>query len=352
MARGSGGPVSRPRQINGDEARQGRRRAKAGGVEVVVGTISTDDLDRDRLDRLRHMRISVRQASVGELVREDAARVQASVPFRSENVDRDGFSVIVGLLVAFYYDSGRVDPLRALRRSNVDTYLMSRSRPTRRTLRYLLYAAGRVWYPHEYPPAQTLDAPRKIRTTPATSEEIAALHRVALILGEKWGSALTLLVDLMYGVGARPDELKHLRRRDIRIERHHGQRWVVVSLQTPKTAPRDVPVIDEQIGNRLERYVATARHEHLLAFGSAPTVERNGINRVNDRLAERHQPERLNARALRHAWMAEVMQVVPVSEFCYLAGVTSLHHMRDLDVIAHATGAIDEITAYFLEESE
>ena len=125
MARGSGGPASRPRQINGDEPRQRRRPAKAGVAEVVVGTISIDGLDGDRLDRLRHMGISVRQASVGELVREDAARVQASVPFRSENVDRDGFSVIVGLLVAFYYDSGRVDPLRALRRSNVDTYLMS-----------------------------------------------------------------------------------------------------------------------------------------------------------------------------------------------------------------------------------
>ena len=71
--------------------------------------------------------------------------MQASVPFRSEQVDRDGFSVIVGLL-AFYYDSRRIDSLRALRRSNVDTYLMSRSRPNRRTLRYLLYAASRVWY--------------------------------------------------------------------------------------------------------------------------------------------------------------------------------------------------------------
>lgn len=119
----------------------------------------------------------MRKAADGELVREDAARVQASVPFRSENVDRDGFSVIVGLLVAFYYDSGRVDPLRALRRSNVDAYLMSRNRPTRRTARYLLYAAGRAFCPNEYPPALRLDAPRKIRTAPATSEEIAALYR-------------------------------------------------------------------------------------------------------------------------------------------------------------------------------
>ena len=39
---------------------------------------------------------------------------------------------------------------------------------------------------------------------------------MALTLGEKWVSAVTLQVDVMYGVGARPEELKHLRRRDIR----------------------------------------------------------------------------------------------------------------------------------------
>ena len=71
--------------------------------------------------------------------------------------------------------------------------------------------------------------------------------------------------------------------------------------------------------------MAIAHHEHLLAFGAAPTVERNGINRINDQLAERQQPERLKARALRHAWMEESCRGVPVSEFCYIAGVTSLY---------------------------
>ncbi|UAK36970.1 hypothetical protein K8O93_17450 [Gordonia bronchialis] len=352
MARGKGGPTPQPQPNDRGGKRATDRRVRHDKSEVVVGTISTDGLDVDRLNRLRGMGIKVRQATVGESVREAAARVQASVPFRSEIVDRDAFGAIVHLLVAYYHDTGRVDPLRALRRSNVDAYLMSRNRPARRTLRYLLYTAGRVWYPHEYPPAFTLDAPRQIRTAPATDEEIDALYRVALTLGEKWEPALTVLVDLMYGVGARPEELKHLRREHIRVERHHGERWVVVTLQTPKTAPRDVPVLDEQIGRELEYYAANARHDLLLAFGSAPTVERNGINRVNDRLAERGQPERLNAQALRHAWIQEIVQLVPVSEFCYLAGVTSLHHMSDLDVVADATGDINEITAHFLEDGQ
>lgn len=352
MARNNGGPVPPRGRASDDNPTASKKRTPASSSELVVGEISADGLDPARLKRLGALGIKVRQPEVGELVRDAAVLVQASVPPRSENTDRDAFTVVAHLLVAYYYDTGRVDPLRALRRSNVDAYLMSRNRASRRTLRYLLYAAGRVWYPHEYPPAFTLDAPRKIRTAPATSEEIAALHRVALTLGEKWEPALILLVDLMYGVGARPEELKHLRRRDIRVERHHGQRWVVVTLQTPKTAPRAVPVIDDRIAKRLERYTANARHDHLLAFGSVATVERNGINRVNDRLAERGQPERLNAQALRHAWMQEVVQLVPVSEFCYLAGVTSLQHMSDLDVITDATGDIDEITSYFLEESQ
>lgn len=204
----------------------------------------------------------------------------------------------------------------------------------------------------EYPPALTLDAPRQVRTTAATSEEIAALHRAALTLGEKWGTALTVLVDLIYGAGARPAELKHLRRGDIRIERHHGQRWVVVTLQTATSTPRDVPIIDSQIGQRLEHYIATARHDRLLAFGAAPTVERNGINRVNERLAERGLPERLNAQALRHAWMKDLVQVLPVSEFCYLSGVTSLNHMHYLGAIVNTTGDIDAITGYFVEDSK
>lgn len=318
---------------------------------MVVGTISTDGLDQDRLDALRAMGISVRQAAVGEMVREGAARVQATVPFRSENVDRDAFTVIVGLLVAFYYESGRVDPLRALRRSNVDAYLTGRRRPSRRTLRYLLYAAGRVFYPNEYPPALTLDAPRQVSTPPATPGEISALYRVALTLGDKWGPGLTLLVDLLYGVGARPAELKHLRRRDVRVERHHGRRWVVVTLQTPQSEPRDVPVLDERTGERIERYVAQSRHDHLLALGRNATVERNGINRINERLAERQQPERIDAKALRHAWMQEIACQLPLAHFCYLAGVNNVVRLDRLTIDTYVAGDLDTITSYLTEDN-
>ncbi|OZC33058.1 site-specific integrase [Gordonia polyisoprenivorans] len=161
-----------------------------------------------------------------------------------------------------------------------------------------------------------------------------------------------ILLDLMVGAGVRPEELKHLRRSDVRIERHHGRRWVIVTLQTPRTDPRDVPILDNEISDRLERYVADARHDHLLAFGSNPTVERNGINRVNDRLAEREQPERVNSKALRHAWMREAAGVFPVDQFCYLAGIRSLSHVDELDLVTDSTGAIDEITAYLVDGAE
>lgn len=349
MARGKGGPTPQPQPNDPGGKRATGRRLRHDKSEVVVGTISTNGLDIDRLNRLRGMGIKVRQPEVGESVREDAARVQASVPFRSEIVDRDAFGSIVHLLVAYFYDCGRVDPLRALRRSNIDSYLSTRARPTRRTVRYLLYAAGRSFHPNEFPPASTLDAPRQNRTPPTTPEEIAALYRVALTLGEKWSPTLTVLLDLIYGAGARPQELKHLRRSDVRIQRHHGQRWVIVTLQTPRTDPRDVPIIDKQISDRLERHVADARHDHLLAFGSNPTVERNGINRVNDRLAERHLPERLNAKALRHAWMRKAAGVLPVDQFCYLAGIRTLSHVDELDLVTDSTGAIDEITSYLVD---
>lgn len=354
MARAKGGPVH-PRKVQGTNAKIAAPQhipLATQADRIIVADIAVDDLDAARLDRLRSLQVKVRQPAVAEVVRECAARVQASVPYRSVGTDRDGFTCVLQLLVAYYYDSGRVDPLRALRRSNIDSYLSTRNRPTRRTVRYLLYAAGRKFHPNEFPPASTLDAPRQNRTSPATQEEIAALYRVALTLGEKWGPALTVLLDLMVGAGARPEELKHLRRSDVRVERHHGQRWVIVTLQTPRTDPRDVPIIDKEISDRLERYVADARHDHLLAFGSNPTVERNGINRVNDRLAERDQPERVNSKALRHAWMREAAGVFPVDQFCYVAGIRSLSHVDELDLVTDSTGTIDEITSYLVDGAE
>lgn len=347
MARATGGPVH-PRRAQGTNAKIAPPQhipLTAQADRIIVADIPVDDLDAARLERLRGLQVKVRQPAVAELVRECAARVQASVPYRSEGTDRDGFTCVVQLLVAYYYDSGRVDPIRALRRTNVDAYLTSRKRPTRRTIRYLLYAAGRVFAAQEFPPAQILDAPRQTRTTAATPEEITALYRVAVTLGDKWQPALTLLLDLIYGTGARPQELKHLRRSDVRVEHLHGVRWVVVTLQTPSTQPREVPVLDPETADRIERYVGSAPHEHLLAFGRTPTVERNAVNRVNDRLAERRQPERIDSKAVRHAWMTRIARLVRIDQFCYLAGLRTLEHIRDLELIGPTTADLAGITA-------
>ncbi|MGW0039316.1 tyrosine-type recombinase/integrase [Gordonia sp. NPDC003376] len=318
-------------------------------MSVVVEDLRVDNLDADRLDTLREVGIRARQPHVADLVREAAARAQVSTPWRSEDVDIEGFRAVVHLLIAFYYETHTVDARRALRRANVDYYLEQRFRPTRRTTRYLLYAAGRVLYPREYPPAATVDAPRQERTRPATENQIDALYRVAATLSDKWRPALVMIVDLIVGVGARPEELKVLRRCDIRIENHHGERWVVVTLQTPKTQPRDVPVLDADIARRIEHYVVNARHDYVMAFGSNPRVERNAINRVNDRLLERGHAERVNSKALRHRWMQEMAQLLPLEAFCRLAGLKHIPPMAELGLVDAGSGDLTAVTAYLVE---
>ena len=340
MARTAGAPA--PRQSR-TEVAPGRVAVSLDGAAVLP--LSVEGLDPERLTRLRGVGVRLRQPAVAELVREQAARAQASTPPVTQDSDREAMRVIVHLLADSFYRTGEVDPRRALRRASVDSYLMERKREVRRTVRWQLYSAGRALYPGEYPPALVVSAPRHIPTPPCTDRDVQALYTVARSLSPRWRAALTLLLDLIGGVGARPSELKHLRRGDVWTASLNGQMWTLVRLQTPSSPARVVPVWDRAIATRLERYAHDAPHEHLLALGREPAVERNGVNRINSRLTELGYPERLDAKALRNRWLRQMAEALPIAPFMRIAGVGSMPRAVDIGVDHRSGGDLASIAA-------
>ncbi|WP_132992694.1 hypothetical protein [Gordonia zhaorongruii] len=280
--------------------------------------------------RLRLVGVRVRQPQIEKLVREQACRAIATVPFKSDLVDIEAVRVTIHLLISHYYRTGKVDARRALRRRAIDEYLLSQKSGMSRMTRHRLYTVGRALYPNEFPPALVIGAPSTPFTPPATADEVATLYSIARSLNPKWRSAMMILLDLSVGVGARAPELKQLRRSEIRTETVRGRRRTLVVLQTAASEARVVPVADPAIATRIEDYAHTCPHERLLAFGSHPSVERNAINRVNERLRERGHSERIDVRALRQAWLQRMATVLPVEQFLYVAGLRRLDMPREL----------------------
>lgn len=314
MARVSGRPVAPPKSLSQEASPDA---IFAAGLPT---SISLDGLDKERLARLRKVKVKVRQPAIAELVREQAVRAQASTPFVSDESDRECVRTIIKLFMDTYYRTGQVDPRRALRRSSIDRYLTEGSGEVHRTVRWHLYVVGRVFYPREFPPAAGLTAPRMVMTRPTSTRDLRALYSLSLTLNPKWSAVLRMLLDFIVGVGARSAELKYLTRTDIAVQVINGRRWVLVRLHTPKTPPRIVPVWDPAIAERIERYAAESPHRHLMAFGQEPTVERNAINRVNDKIADLGYEERLDAKALRNRWLVQMAGMLPLTQFLAIAG--------------------------------
>lgn len=346
MGRVRGGPaVQQPAESTAQQS--GLSLVSLDGAHIVE--IGLAGLDRARLESMREAGIRLRQPAVGEMVREAAARAQALTPFTSEQSDVECFRGIVRLFVAYFYQTGFVDARRALRRTNVDRYLVENSLHTRRTARWQLYKAGRAMYPNEFPPANVVEAPRLTATPPSTDADVAALYSIARTLNPHWRQVLVCVLDFIGGVGARPSELKHLRRDDVTVEMLDGRAWTVVTLHTPSRSPRRVPVWDQHLAGRIQDHAAHARHGHVMAFGSSPTVQRNAVNRINERLAERGYAERIDSKALRNRWLGEIVGILPMGQFLQVAGlattvrvdevITDLREFDDLDSIAAAFAA-------------
>lgn len=304
-----------------------------------------DGVDRDRYERLMNRRPRVRNPEVGKVALEAAARFQASRPFVSEAVDRELVSALTQFLVHTHHETGTVDLYRALRRPTVTRYLGTRKSSVPRTVRYYLHSAGRVLHPAEFPTGNGDVMYRGELSAPATAENIRALRAAAPSLSPKWERTLQLIVEVVLACGARVSELKWLQHSDFRWQEFDGMQVLVVSLSTAKTSIREVPVVDEAQARRVMRLVRTAQHDRLMAVGESPTVERNAVNRVNEKLAARGLSCRVNPYALRNRWMVSQAQTLKLDEFCAIADIIDVRGVRAIMTdttpsLAHLTKAL------------
>lgn len=303
-------------------------RVVADGYAVVP--LPPADIDPARVDVMRNRRVVVRRKVVTGVVKEEAIAWWGRTRQRSESGDRDGVSAVARLLLFVMHETGVVDVRRAAHRRVIDRYLtLERANGVRRTFRWQLYTAGRIFYPQEFPDEFALHAPRAVKVAATTSEEVEALRRLAPTLSPRWSRALNLILDACRHAGARSTELMTLRRNDIQHVIVAGHIYAVVALGAPGDDRRLVPVLDEHAGARLLEVAESHPFEYLLAVDDAEP-ERNAVNRVNSRLDERGLPQRVNCAGMRQLWLSESARRWPMAVFAQIAGTDRIEGVRAL----------------------
>lgn len=289
------------------------------------------DCDRERYERLLAIRVRSVDSGIGKAAVESAARVRCLLPFTCESTDRNAASLIARFLVAEASVVGVVDARRTFRRANVDRYLTERARRrTERSLREcrnVLYAAGRVLHPREYPAARVLPAPRFKRQEAASMHRVQALYALVPGLPASLSRRLEVLVDLAYGAGARPADLKTLRGSAISSVRHEGRDLTVVTLPNLGGGTRQVPVFDAVIGSRIADH---ANHvgDGLLLTPGRDEAERNAPNRISEHL-RRLGYGGVSVTALRNRWVLDLAERVPAALLVQLADVVDARVLAD-----------------------
>ncbi|PEG35269.1 hypothetical protein CQY20_22430 [Mycolicibacterium agri] len=226
---------------------------------------------------------------------------------------------------------GTFDYRTALRRANVDRYLMDvamrRTNRSMRTIRWILYDAGRLVHPREYPEARTLPAPRTKRIAAASAQDIRDWYALAPTLPQWLRRRLMLLLDLCYGAGARPPDFKVLRGTSITSETIDGRELAIVRLRNTAGGTRLVPVTDSDISRRLLDLAHSKGSDYLLPAAKGQ-VERNATDRIGEQLRARSHGN-INAAALRNRWILDLAERVPAALLLQLADVVDVQVLAD-----------------------
>ena len=298
-------------------------------LRVELPAVAASEVERYR--RLRRIRVRSVDAKIGDMAVESASRVRCLLPFTRESTDRNAATLIARFLAAEASAVGIVDAKSALRRTNVDRYLSARSRRgTERSLREcrsVLYAAGRGLHPREYPAARVLPAPRFKRQEAASERRVRELYALLPGLPAQLSRRLEVLLDLSYGAGARPTDLKSLRGSAISQVQHDGRKVSVLTLANLAGGVRQVPVLDAVIGARL---AARAQHvgDDLMLTPGKGGAERNAPYRISEDL-KRLGYGGVSAAALRNRWALNLAERVPATLLVQLADVVDIRVLAD-----------------------
>lgn len=232
------------------------------------------------LDRFRAMlKFSIKQPD-SALARDAvirAATVWVCTQYRTPKQDADAVKFLANYFFSEGLYWGNINEARALPREVVDNWLESESlNPTSaRIYRSLLYQAGRVLYPREYPKPYAPTAKRAKALRAATAEEVKYFYAVAAAVGGGLGRRLTYILDLSAAAGLRSEEIRDLRGKDLsEITLSDGRTVVIVAVRRRGRLDRRVPVICPVRQQRLMDRAREVRNGYFFptAEGGRPPV--------------------------------------------------------------------------------
>lgn len=319
-----------PEPDDGSGERPSRRRS-AGAVSESRLPPFVPEIDLERYERVKKNTVRVADKRfVNESVETARRLVCRGVPC---SVELDGIRLsVVARYLLFESDRmGQFDYRAAFRRSNVDRYLQVKSMgwtvKTARQMRTWLYIIGRIVHPREYPQAWAPLAEKPVRTRPISPERVRRLYMVAAALPAVHSRRLLLQLDLCYGAGARPRDLKELRGCDISETSWDGEPVALVRLANQSGGTRLVPVADPDASRRILAAAAERPIQYLMTIDGG-TLGRNASNKAGEYLVRRGH-EGFNAAELRHGWMVQMAQFVPAALLMQLADVKDVRILAE-----------------------
>lgn len=229
-----------------------------------------------------------------------------------------------------------VDEERALTRERLDQYLyrdQTFSLRSQRMYRSVLYDAGRVLYPREFPAPKAVLGPRIKRKTAADPRMAVELYALAPSLPASLRLRLVLILDLATGAGLRAQEIRGIEGRDVDTRRiGPGHEVVVISVRYRGTVDRVVPIVDPRRGQRiLDRARQVGPDQALMPTGArGHTVEKNAVNRVTEQLKGLGYPG-VDANGLRNRWIHDLAKTpgIPAAALMRMAGIGDLQVLAD-----------------------
>lgn len=285
-----------------------------GGAPVPV-----DGLGPARLAVLRRCAPGGYDQRVQPLLVEAAARVWARTPIRTVQGDRRAMTVLMDMLAEETAAHGSVDVRRALRRESVDRWLSRAPAPQLvGGLRVMLYTAGRVLYPRDYPALQV--APAITGTCVAADKDLLQeMYALAEEFPETLSWPLALMLDLCAGAGLRADELDRVLGSDIAALPLAGAPAVAVTVRSRTARVRTVPVVQPQTVQRLRAAAECAGPRRLFA----PWIRCAEGDSIQDFIAaelRRRGYPMLTAAALRSRWFSNLAGLIDLGVLLQLAG--------------------------------
>jgi len=260
-----------------------------------------------------------------------AARVVQQVPDTTPAHQRALMGELCRLLVFDQAQHGRFDPPRALRPDLVDFYLKQvaagRTAGGLKSLRERLYRLGRTLQPDLYPDERFKAGRPKELQPPHTAGEVQRLYRFGFATTPALSRKVLLILDVITGAGARPQELLALRGQDITSSPHRPAVTLVSLTSMTTGAIRNVPVLDKGKSERLLAAANAAGDDGLLV-GHAT---KNALNRVQAHIRKQQPGLTMSTVRLRHYWLVDLLnRDVPTALVHQLADLNDSHSLAGL----------------------